>query len=104
MTDVWVTVFVLCGALVVTKGVGPVALGSRDLPGPFTKVIDLLAPAILAALVAVGTFTNADGDLVLDARAAGLAAAAAVYAHNRRSILLAFGAAAVAAAIVRAIA
>lgn len=104
MTEVWVTVFALCGTLVVTKGIGPVALGNRDLPRPFTKVIDLLAPAILAALVAVGTFTDADGDLVLDARAAGLAAAAAVYAHNRRSILLAVGAAAVAAGLVRAIA
>jgi hypothetical protein len=104
VTEVWVTVFALCGTLVVTKGIGPVALGSRELPVPFTKVIDLLAPAILAALVAVGTFTDADGDLVLDARAAGLAAAAAVYAHNRRSILLAVGAAAVTAALVRAIA
>ncbi len=74
--------------LVVTKGIGPVALGNRELPRPFTKVIDLLAPAILAALIAVGTFTNADGDLVIDARAAGLAAAAAVYAVSRKSILL----------------
>ncbi|MDQ2676866.1 MAG: AzlD domain-containing protein [Actinomycetota bacterium] len=104
MTDVWVTVFAICGALVVTKGIGPVALGNRDLPPAFTKVIDLLAPAILAALVAVGTFTDADGDLVLDARAAGLAAAGAVYAVSRRSILFAVGAAAVTAALVRALA
>jgi branched-subunit amino acid transport protein len=104
MTEAWVTVFSLCATLVVTKGIGPAALGNRDLPRPFTKVIDLLAPAILAALIAVGTFTNADGDLVIDARAAGLAAAAAVYAVSRKSILLAVGAAAVTAALVRAIA
>ena len=104
MTAVWLTVFILSATLVVTKAAGPVALGDRELPRPLTKVIDLLAPAILAALIAVGTFTNADGDLVLDARAAGLAAAAAVYVHSRRSILLAVGAAAVTAALVRAIA
>ena len=41
---------------------------------------------------------------MIDARAAGLAAAAAVYAVSRKSILLAVGAAAVTAALVRAIA
>ena len=100
----WTTVVALCLTLVVTKGFGPVALGNRVLPLPLTKVIDLLAPAILAALIAVGTFTDSDGDLVIDARAAGLAAAAAVYAVSRKSILLAVGAAAVTAALVRAIA
>jgi len=104
MSSEWITILALCGTLVVTKGVGPAALGDRDLPPLFTRIIDLLAPAILAALIAVGTFTNADGDLVLDARAAGLAAAAAVYAVSRKSILLAVGAAAVTAALVRAIA
>ena len=101
MSEVWITVFALCGSLIVTKAIGPVALGNRELPGAFTKVIDLLAPAILAALIAVGTFTDADGDLVLDARAAGLAAAGAVYAVSRKSILLAVGAAAATAALVR---
>ena len=103
MSDVWVTIFVLCGTLVVTKGIGPVALGGRELPTPFTRVIDLLAPAILAALIVVGTFTDPDGGLVLDARAAGLGAAATVYAVSRKSILWAVAAAAVTAATVRAI-
>jgi len=104
MTEVWITVFALCATLVVTKGIGPAALGNRELPGVVMRVIDLFAPAILAALIAVGTFTTAEGDLVLDARAAGLAAAGAVYAVNRKAILLAVGAAAVTAALVRAIA
>lgn len=103
MTAAWVTVLALCATLVVTKGIGPAALGSRDLPVTFTKIIDLLAAAILAALIAVGTFTDADGDLVLDARAAGLAAASMVYAVSRKSILLAVGAAAITASLVRAI-
>ena len=104
MSSEWITIFALCGTLVVTKGIGPAALGDRDLPPLFIRIIDLLAPAILAALIAVGTFTNANGDLVIDARAAGLAAAAAVYAVSRKSVLLAVGAAAITAALVRAIA
>lgn len=104
MTAPWITVIALCATLVVTKGIGPAALGSRNLPVTFTKIIDLLAPAILAALIAVGTFTDADGDLVIDARAAGLLAAAGVYAISRKSILLAVGAAAITATLVRSIA
>ena len=104
MSDVWLTIFALSGTLVVTKGIGPVALGDRELPGAITRIIELLAAAILAALIAVGTFTDTDGDLVLDARAAGLAAAGAVYAFSRKSILLAVAAAAVTAALVRALA
>lgn len=101
MSDVWITVLAISGTLVVTKGLGPVALGNRELRLWFVRVIELLAPAILAALIAVGTFTDSDGDLVLDARAAGLAAAAAVYMLSKRSILFAVGAAAVTAALVR---
>ena len=78
--------------------------GDRHLPRPFTKVIELLAPAILAGLIVIGTFTDADGDLVLDARAAGLGAAAAVYAVSRKSLVAAVAAAAITAALVRALA
>ena len=104
MSATWTTVVALTVATVTIKSVGPIALGGRDLPRLFMKVIELLAPAILAALIAVGTFTNADGELVIDARAAGLAAAAAVYAVSRKSLLLAVGAAALTAALVRALA
>lgn len=103
VSAVWATVIALTITTVATKAVGPVALGERDLPRLFTKVIELLAPAILAALIAVGTFTGADGDLVIDARAAGLAAAAAVFAVSRNSLLAAVAAAAMVAAAVRAL-
>jgi branched chain amino acid efflux pump len=104
MSATWVTVIVLMVATVSIKAVGPIALGGRDLPRPFMKVIELLSPAILAGLIVIGTFTNADGDLVIDARAAGLAAAAAVYSVNRTWLVGAVGAAAVTAALVRALA
>jgi branched-subunit amino acid transport protein len=42
------------------KAVGPVALGGRELPGWFTGVVVLLAPALLSALVV--TQALADGD------------------------------------------
>ena len=101
MSAVWLTVFALAATTIATKGVGPVALGERELPRPFVKVIELLAPAILAALIVVGTFTDADGNWVIDARAAGLAAAAAVFAVKRSWWLAAIAAAAIVAAAVR---
>lgn len=59
------------------KGAGPVALGGRDLPAWSSRVIVLLAPALLAALVAVSSL--ADGDrLRLGADTAGVALAGVV--------------------------
>jgi branched-subunit amino acid transport protein len=56
------------------KGVGPIALGHRDLPGWFTDVIALMAPALLAALVV--TAALADGDhLAVGADTAGVGVA-----------------------------
>jgi branched-subunit amino acid transport protein len=104
MSATWLTVIGLAATTVATKAVGPIALGDRSLPRALTRVIELLAPAILAALIVVGTFTDADGDLVLDARAAGLGAAAAVYAVSRKSLMAAIAAAALVAALVRALA
>ena len=103
MSATWATVIALTITTVATKAVGPIALGERDLPGAFTRVIELLAPAILAALIVVGTFADADGDLVVDARAAGLAAAASVLAVRRTWILGAVAAAAIVAAAVRVV-
>ena len=104
MSATWLTVIALAAATITVKAIGPVALGTRELPRPVAKVIDLLAPAILASLIVVGTFTDADGDLVIDARAAGLAAAAGVYAVNRKSLVGAVAAAALTAGLVRALA
>jgi branched-subunit amino acid transport protein len=56
------------------KAAGPVALGHRELPGWFTDVIALMAPALLAALVC--TAALADGDhLAVGADTAGVAVA-----------------------------
>jgi branched-subunit amino acid transport protein len=56
------SVALITGCAVVTyaiKGIGPLALGGRDLPVWFTSVVILLAPALFAALVV--TQALADG-------------------------------------------
>jgi branched-subunit amino acid transport protein len=64
------------------KAVGPVALGGRKLPIWFTSVIVLLAPALLAALVA--TQALADGDhLTVGAETVGVAAGGLVVWRTR---------------------
>jgi branched-subunit amino acid transport protein len=77
VTDVWVTIGVLAVCTVAIKAAGPLALGGRDLPEHLTAVTRLVAPAMLAALVVYETFSADGGGLTLDARLAGLAAAAA---------------------------
>jgi branched-subunit amino acid transport protein len=53
VTTIWLAVFIAGAINVVTKVLGPVALGGRTLPVPARAVIALLAPALLAALVVV---------------------------------------------------
>ena len=99
--DVWIAIAVLTVICFVIKAAGPVALGGRDLPEWAERMIALVAAALLPALIVVETF--ADGrELVLDARAAGLAAAAAVLAL-RGSMLVVLLVAAVVTAGVRAL-
>jgi branched-subunit amino acid transport protein len=99
--DVWIAVGVLTVVCFVIKAVGPVALGGRDLPPWAERLIVLLPAALLSALVVVQTF--ADGKaLVLDARAAGLAAALVAVAL-RASVLIVLLVAAGTAAGLRAL-
>ena len=69
----------IAGCAVVTfaiKAAGPVALGGRELPDWFGRVVALLAPALLSALIV--TQALADGeDLAAGADTAGVAAAGA---------------------------
>ncbi|HEX8745521.1 MAG TPA: AzlD domain-containing protein [Thermoleophilaceae bacterium] len=101
MTAAWTTIAALAVATAAIKGIGPVALGGRDLPPLALRLITYVAPALLGALVVVETFGRGK-DLALDARAVGLAAAAAALAA-RLSVLWVVGVAAATAALVRAI-
>jgi uncharacterized membrane protein len=75
MSDAWWTVALVGTTTIAIKGAGPVLMGGKPLPPRIGRVIGLLAPALLAALVAISTFAG-DRAIVLDERAMGVAAAA----------------------------
>ncbi|HVD65487.1 MAG TPA: AzlD domain-containing protein [Gaiellaceae bacterium] len=77
---------VVGAATIVFKGIGPVALGGRELPAGLGGVVQMLAPALLAALV-VTQLVGADRKLVFDERLLGIAAA--IVAIRLRAPLLA---------------
>lgn len=75
MTTLWLTILAVALASAAIKGAGPLLLGGRELSPAVMRVIALLAPALLTALVLVETFSEGQR-LVLDAKLAGVAAAA----------------------------
>ncbi len=56
MTEAWLVVILVGVATIGIKSIGPFLLGGRDLPPRIASLIGLLAPALLAALVAINTF------------------------------------------------
>jgi uncharacterized membrane protein len=101
MTEVWVTIAGLFVATVAIKAAGPLIVGEHELPARAYDVIELLAPALLAALILTDTFTR-DQELVVDARAVGLACAGVAVAL-RAPLLVTVLVAAAGAAALRAI-
>jgi branched-subunit amino acid transport protein len=71
----WIAVLVVGAATIAIKAAGPVLAGERELPVGASRVLGLLAPALLAALVATQAFASEES-LVLAERGAGLAVAA----------------------------
>ena len=93
MSDAWVTIIVLAVVTALIKGAGPAAVGGRELSPSVMRVLALLAPALLAALIVVETFGGGDKSLTLDARAAGLVVAGTVLATTESLIGAVVGAA-----------
>jgi branched-subunit amino acid transport protein len=83
------------------KAVGPVLAGGRELGPRARRTLDLVAVPLLAALILVQTL-GAGHRLALDARAPALAVAA-VLVWRRAPILVVVLAAAVTAALLRAL-
>ena len=67
----WVVIAVVGIATMAFKASGPVLLGQRELPARLNAVVEVLAPAMLAALVVTQT-VGGDRELVLDERLAGV--------------------------------
>ncbi len=101
MNVAWTAVLVVGLATIAIKAAGPVLAGGRELPQSSARVVDLLAPALLAALVATQAF-GSDEAVVLDERAAGLLAAG-VAILLRAPLLAVIVVAAVTAATLRAV-
>ncbi|MEA2270214.1 MAG: hypothetical protein QOD55_1906 [Solirubrobacteraceae bacterium] len=95
------SVAIIAGCAVVTaviKGIGPMALGGRDLPSWFNGVVVLLAPALLTALVVTQALADG-GRWAVGADTAGVLAGGLVAWRTRSVIACVVVAAAVTAAL-----
>ncbi|MGH2839344.1 MAG: AzlD domain-containing protein [Solirubrobacteraceae bacterium] len=100
-SELWL---IIAGGAAVTaaiKAAGPIALGGRELPGWAGGVIELMAPALLAALIV--TAALADGDrIAAGAETAGVGLAG-IALWRGASILAGVGIAVVVTAGLRAL-
>ena len=89
----WPLILILGAGAYGFKVLGLVVLGGRTLPDRLNRCVALLPAALLAALIVVQTF-SVGRHLVLDARAAGVAAAAvAVWRRAPFPLVIVIGAA-----------
>jgi hypothetical protein len=99
VSGIWVIVAAIgLGTMAITAA-GPVLLGERPLPVRVKSVVALLAPALLAELVATATLGEGQS-LVVDARIIGVGAAVVALAL-RAPTLAVVVVAALAAALAR---
>ena len=56
--EVWVLILGLAALTMAVKALGPVLLGGRTLPPSFTRVVVLMAPTLLAALVVTSVLAS----------------------------------------------
>ncbi len=99
MSETWIVVLAVGAATVLLKAAGPVFLGRRVLPPRVLALVDVLAPAMLAALV-VTQAVGGDEELVFDERLVGIGTGAAALAL-RAPLLVVIVVAGLAAALVR---
>lgn len=96
MSGIWGIVAAIGLGTMAIKAAGPVLLGGRPLPPRVKSVVALLAPALLAALVATATLGEGQ-TLVVDARIIGVGAAVVALALRAPTLAVVVVAAAAAA-------
>jgi branched-subunit amino acid transport protein len=101
MSAAWATVIIVGVATIAIKGAGTFVLHGRSLPASLEGPISMLAPVLLAALVATQTF-GGDRALVVDDRALGVGVAAVLVALRAPTLVVVIAAAAI-TALARAI-
>lgn len=74
MTAIWLSIGIVAVLNFAIKASGPVLLGGRELPDELLRIIALLAPAILTALVIVGSLSR-DSELKVDEQTIGVGVA-----------------------------
>jgi branched-subunit amino acid transport protein len=94
----WVVIAVVGAVTILFKASGPVLLGGRELPPRALARVEVLAPAMLAALVVTQT-VGGDREIVFDERIVGVAAGAVAVWLRAPLIVVMVVAAAVAALI-----
>jgi branched-subunit amino acid transport protein len=95
----WIVIVVVGALTILFKASGPVLLGTRELPPRVASVVEVLAPAMLSALVVTQT-VGGDRELVLDERLLGVAAGG-IAVWLRAPLLVVMVVAAATAALVR---
>jgi branched-subunit amino acid transport protein len=98
----WAAILTLAAGTYVLKASGPFLLGERSLPPLLDRLAELLPAALLAALIVVNVAAE-DRRVVVDARLAGLAAAA-IAVRLRASFLVVVVAACASTALARLVA
>ena len=99
--QVWVLILGLAALTALIKALGPVLLGGRELPPWFSRVVVLMAPTLLSALVVTSVFATGRSWSV-GAHTVGVAVAALML-WRRCSLVLCVVAAVLVTAALRAI-
>jgi branched-subunit amino acid transport protein len=99
--ELWLLIAGCIAMTAAFKAFGPVVVGGRDLPDAFIRVVALMAPALLAALVVTAALASG-ARLGVGAHTAGVAVGA-VLLWRGRSLVLAAGVAMAVTALIRAL-
>lgn len=99
-TQIWVLILACALLTAVIKAFGPVLLGGRELPGWFNRVIVLMAPALLCALVVTSVLAH-EKSWSVGAHTVGVAVAG-VMLWRRMPLVLCVAVAVIVTAVIRA--